>query len=200
MQTYRIIAGVIAVLVAMTGYSFYLRDIFRNNTKPHAFSWLLWGIMEIIAFAAQVVKHGGPGAWVTGASSIITLFIFTLALTKGTRDFTRFDWIALFASLGGILLWWLTKDPTLSVILIATADAIAFTPTFRKGFNKPFEETLVEYSLSMVKHLIGISALQSFSIATWFYPASLVLSNGSFVSMMLIRRKHLEKTKPRQPI
>ncbi len=191
MFEYKIFLGYIAVLIAFAGYSIYLRDIFRNKTKPHAFSWLIWSIMEAIAFAAQTVKHGGAGAWVTGASALISFFIFLLALAKGKKDFPWFDWLALLASFVAILLWWLTKEPVLSVILITLADAAAFIPTFRKGYNKPFEETIAEYQLSTLKHLLGIIALQAYSISTYLYPASLVVTNASFVTLLLNRRSKL---------
>lgn len=177
------------MLAAFAGYSIYLRDIFRGKTKPHAFSWLVWSIMEAIAFTAQVVKHGGAGAWVTGASAAISFFIFLLALAKGKKDFPWFDWIALAISLIAVFLWWLTKEPTMSVILVVIVDAAAFIPTFRKGYHKPFEETITEYELSTFKHLLGILALQAYSISTWLYPASLVMTNSLFVLLLIVRRK-----------
>ena len=71
------------------------------------------------------------------------------------------------------------------------ADACGFIPTFRKAFHKPHEETLMEYALSVVKFTIALFALESFNLTTWLYPASLVLTNGLFVAMLLGRRRSL---------
>jgi hypothetical protein len=72
---YKIVLGVVATIIGFVGYAPYLRNLFLKKTKPHAFSWLVWGILEATAFFAQISKGGGPGAWVTGASAIV-VFLF----------------------------------------------------------------------------------------------------------------------------
>ena len=88
---YKIVFGYIATILAFIGYVPYFRDIIRNQTKPHAFSWLVWGILTGIAFTAQVTENAGAGAWVTGFSSLVCLIIFLLALFKGNRTFILSD-------------------------------------------------------------------------------------------------------------
>src|SRR5580698_5703228 len=60
------ILGASAILIGCISYVPYFRTIFSGKTKPHAFSWLVWGILTAIAFGGQIVGKGGAGAWVTG--------------------------------------------------------------------------------------------------------------------------------------
>jgi hypothetical protein len=191
MIDYKESLGLIAILIGLVSYVPYFINIFRGKTKPHAFSWLIWAVLTGIAFAAQVTEKGGAGSWVTGVTALACFFIFVLALFKGFRHFPVFDWLTLAIACVSIIIWKLTNDPTISVILITVIDAIGFLPTFRKGFMRPFEETATTFTLSAIKFVPALFALESFTIATWLYPASLVLMNGLFVCMLLIRRKQL---------
>ena len=56
------IVGVIAVLLTFSGYIPYIRDITKGKTKPHVFSWFLWGFVTLIVFALQSYAHAGIGA------------------------------------------------------------------------------------------------------------------------------------------
>jgi hypothetical protein len=116
--------------------------------------------------------------------------VFILALKKGTRHFDRFDWFTLLAALLSIIVWKFTKDPTFSVIIVTIIDAIGFIPTYRKGYWKPNEENISLYSFSAIKYIFSLFALRSYSLATWLFPASLILTNGLFVIMLVIRRNY----------
>ena len=181
--------GYAATFIGIIGYVPYFTNIFANKTKPHAFSWFVWSLLTGVAFAAQFTENAGPGSWVTGLTAVACFTIFLLALVKGERRFPLFDWIALTVALFSIVLWWLTKNPMISIILITFIDAVGFLPTFRKGFHKPFEETATTFALSAAKFVPALFALETYTIATWLYPASLVLMNGLFVAILLIRRQ-----------
>ncbi|QQS19999.1 hypothetical protein IPL85_00865 [Candidatus Saccharibacteria bacterium] len=183
--------GILAVIVGFIGYIPYFRTIFSGKTKPHAFSWLVWGTLTGIAFVSQVAGNGGAGAWVTGFTALISFTIFGLALFKGVKDFPLTDWLCLAGSIIAIALWALTKNPLIAVVLITIIDFVAFLPTIRKSYSEPNSEPIFTYSLSGLKFLIGIIALTELSWLTVLYPASLVMANGGFVVMLLIRRNKL---------
>jgi len=190
---YKNFLGVCAIIIGFIGYAPYLRNLYLKKTKPHTFSWLAWGLLEAIAFFAQINKGGGAGAWVTGASAGVALFVAGVAFTRKETEINTLDWVVFVGAILGILLWKFTRDPLLAVILVTVSDALAFIPTFRKSFYKPEQETLIEYGLSAVKWIFAIFALQTLNLTTWLYPASLILTNGSFVIMSLIRRYQLKK-------
>ncbi len=194
MQSSDILLGLLATVVGGIGYFRYLRDIFRGKTKPHAFSWFVWGLLTSIAFAAQIVSHAGPGAWVTGLTAIVCLGISVLGLLKGNYQFDALDWWSLSGALLGIAVWKLTNEPLLAVIFVTITDTIGFVPTFRKGYRLPYEETLSHYILASLKFLISLPALSALTLVNWLYPVSLILGNGVFAIMLIVRRKQLSVT------
>jgi len=88
---YKEYLGFTATAIAFVSYLPYFRDIFANKTKPHAFSWLVWGALTAIGFAGQVAGHAGPGAWVTGFTALICFLIFIAALFKGKKNIVFVD-------------------------------------------------------------------------------------------------------------
>ncbi len=195
-----LILGITATAVAFVSYAPYLWQTFQGSIRPHIFSWFLWGILTLIGFAAQVYGEGGMSAatWTLGASGLISFFIAGLALYKGgKRDISKSDWYIFFAVLSAIPLWVITESPFWSVILITVIDAAAFVPTFRKGWQKPFDDALYVFILSALKYVIALFALSNYTVVTVLFPASLVVTNGIMIGILLIRRKMVAM--PRAP-
>lgn len=190
---YAEILGATATLIGFYGQAVYVRSILRGQTKPHLFTWIVWGILGGIGFFAQLHDNAGPGAWVLGITSFFCLLNVVLALKYGEPDITGGDKIALAASLTAILPWLLTSDPLGSVILISVINIVAFYPTFRKSWTKPDEENLTAYNLANLKFFLSLCALQAFTINTALYPSVIILANGAFVVMCLIRRRQLAR-------
>lgn len=183
--------GVVAVIVAIVSYVPYFRNIFAGKTKPHAFSWLIWGLLNGIAFAGQVHDKGGAGSWSVGLTAAALFAIFLLALKNGEKDIRPFDWFCLIGAAASLVLWAVTSDPLLSIILITVIDALGFLPTVRKSYLKPYQETLVTFALSTFKYLLVVLALERYTWVTTLFPVSLVIMNGLFVVMVLIRRRQV---------
>ncbi|HET9392197.1 MAG TPA: hypothetical protein VFO29_01555 [Candidatus Rubrimentiphilum sp.] len=182
------ILGAVAIVIALIAYATYLNGISSGSTKPHAFSWLLWALLTGTAFAAQVVKGGGAGAWATGASSVACAAIGILALRVSDRRFHALDWAFLCGSLLALLLWFVAKNVTLSVIALTATDVLGYGPTLRKGWLKPNEDMVLPFALNSTKYVVAIIALQSYSLETWLYPGSLIVMNGAVALMLWARR------------
>ena len=186
---YKEIIGVTAIAITFVGYIPYFRDIFRGKTKPHAFSWLVWGILNAIAFAGQISDNGGPGTWAVGLTAAALFAIFGLALFKGEKNIKPFDWFCLASAGIALVPWLLTSEPLLSVILITIIDLFGFLPTVRKAYKKPHQETLSTFILNTLKYFLIVLALRQYTFVTTLFPAAVALMNGLFVAMLLVRRR-----------
>ena len=187
-----ILAG-IGVVLSLIGYGAYIYSIYRGETRPHPFSWFIWGLLTAIGFFAQIADNAGPGAWITGVSALVTFFIAAIGyLKRADIVITRTDWITFLAAIAAIPLWLLTETPLYSVILITTIDSIAFYPTFHKSWYQPNQELVFEYILAALKYSLSIFALSNYSIITTLYPLSLVVMNILFIGMVYYRRKSLK--------
>lgn len=185
--------GLLAILIMVAGYIPYYYHIYKGKTKPHAFSWLVWSVMLSIAFAGQLVDKAGAGAWVTGATAILCMSVFVLAVFRGEKDITLSDKLSLAGAGLALLVWYLTEDPLGTVVIIIVIDMFAFFPTYRKSFMKPNEETATIYFLDTLKFAISLFALERYTLVTYLYPAFIVALDGSFVAFLLVRRRQLGK-------
>lgn len=183
------IIGVITVILTFVALTPYIIDIFRNKTKPHIFTWVVWALVTFLAFLAQWQKGAGPGSWTTGVTGILTIFVALISLKKGSKDITTIDKVIFITALIAIIPWLLTKDPTISVIILTTIDALAFVPTMRKTFRDPGSETLSSYYIHAVRHSLSIVALNTYNISTFLYPAVVALCNVIMISIIVLRRR-----------
>jgi hypothetical protein len=184
--------GAFAVLLGFIGYAFYIRGIIQGTVKPHFFSWFVWAVLTAIACVAQIVAGGGPGAWVTGVTALMSMVFALVGLGSSSRSLiAKSDWVYFIGALLAIVPWLSTGDPLWSVVMITVIDAVAFVPTFRKAYLHPCTENVLTYALSGLKFVFGIVALSSLTLTTALYPASLVVANCAFVAMLLWRRRQL---------
>jgi hypothetical protein len=184
--------------IGMTVYALgvYLFAVLRKKTKPHAFTWFVWALLTGIAFAVQFSKDAGPGLWVTGFTALGCFIIFLFSLRVTDKDIAKSDWVAFVIALVALGIWALTKQPLWSIILISGIDAIAFYPTFRKSWAKPEQENLTAFIVGGLKFLVSIVALESFSLTTYLYPATIAFMNLAFAVMLIMRRKALSTKVP----
>ena len=186
---YKAVLGVVAIIIGIAAYIPYLRDLFQGKTRPHVFSWFIWGLMTAIGFFAQLSEGAGAGAWIGAFTASVSFFIAIYALRRGEKNITLIDWASFFGAVLAIAFWVITKEPLTAIILIVLIDALGFVPTFRKSYSKPYEETLISYFLNGTKFIPALFALESFSLATALYPAYLIVANYSFVAMLVARRR-----------
>ncbi len=187
--THQEFLGGVAIILGFIGYAFYLRGILQGKVKPHAFTWFVWAILTTIAFIAQITQGGGPGSWVTGFTALCSFGFAIIGLGASSRIFiSKSDWIFFIGALLSIPIWYFSGNPLWSVIIITIIDAVAFAPTFRKAFFHPDTENSWTYTLSGIKFIVSLFALEHFTWTTALYPASLVIANIAFVGMVLWRR------------
>jgi hypothetical protein len=191
----KILLGLISSVIAVVAYIPYFLDIFRGKTKPHIFSWFIWGLLGGITYAAQVVKGAGAGSWANGLTALICFVIAILSITRGEKNITITDKLSFSGAIFALILWFLTKNPLSAVILACVIDTIAYIPTFRKAYYKPFEETLSSFVVTTIGIIISLLALEAYSTTTWLYLAVLISSNSIFITMLLIRRKLIKNRK-----
>ena len=169
--------GIIAVALGIIGAIPYIRHIFRGKTKPHLFSNIIWAVVTTLAFFGQTAGGAGPGAWTTGVMAIITTVFMVLSIKYGTKDITKTDVFFLVIGLLAIIPWWLTDDPTISVVIATIIDVCGFSPTIRKTINDPGSETLSSWVLNCIRHGLSLFALTQFTTVTYIYPLALFLMN-----------------------
>ena len=187
----KLIFGVLSIIPAVFAYYFYFRAIFSGKTKPHAFSWLVWGILAGNGFFAQISANAGIGAWATGLTSVVSLTIFCFALYRGDTQPTWFDRAMLGIALTSLVLLLAIDSKEIALCLTLIALVAGFAMTFRKAYKKPAEENATAFFLNTLKFIPAIFALSSFSFLTVAYPLVAGVGNVSIAAVVLARGKRL---------
>lgn len=182
----------IAVVLTFVGYIPYMRDTIQGKTRPHVYTWFVWGLVPFIIFALQVSDNAGAGSYVTLASGVVCMIIFGLGLRQGKKDITLIDTALFISSFIALGLWVFAKQPLLSTTLLVSVDVLAFIPTVRKSWNRPEEETVFSYVVTAVRHGLGIIALERYTIITAAFPVTWTIVNTFFVLFLVLRRMRLK--------
>jgi len=188
-MSYKEIFSAIAIAVTLIAFIPYIRSILQGKTKPHVFSWVIWGFTTFIVFLAQLADKGGIGAWPIGVSGFITIYVAFLAYSKQSdRTITKTDWIFFVLAIISLPLWYVTSDPLWTVVILTIVDILGFGPTFRKAYKYPFEEHLIFFVLMTARNLISIVALEHYSWTTILFPFTIAIVCIIFILMVLLRR------------
>lgn len=186
--------GLCSLALGSVGYIPYIKQMLRRQTKPHAYSWLTWAVLAVVAFGVQTQGKGGPGAWLQALTAVATFSIFLLSLRYGHKDIQLADKVSLFFAGVAFVLWLFTDQPLAAAILITIVEAVGgFFPTFRKSYRQPYEETAISYLTYATSVPFSIMALESYSLANVVYPAGVFLLNASAFIFLMVRRAQVSR-------
>jgi hypothetical protein len=189
---YKQLLGAIAIGLTIIAYYPYICSIIQGKTKPHVFSWVIWGTSTCIVFLAQLADKGGTGAWVIGFSGIISIYVAFLSyIQRSDSSITRIDRLFFIMAMITLPIWYLTSDPLWAVVILTTVDILGFAPTFRRSYIRPFEEQLMFYVVMALRNLVVVSALKNYSLTTVLFPATIALACLIFSLMVVYRRRVL---------
>jgi len=124
-------------------------------------------------------------------TGLITILIVIQAVRNGSKDITQTDKICFVAALVSIIPWYLTNDPTFSMVIITAIDVFAFLPTIRKTLKDPSSETGSMYALNVFRHGLSVTALANYNVATYLYPIALLIMN--FLMTFIILKSKIRK-------
>lgn len=185
--------GAIAVLLTFVGYIPYIVDTLKGKTKPHVYTWFIWGVITLAAYALQVSADAGPGSLVTLAAAVVCLFIAALGLSvaRSERNIDKIDTFCFVLALVAMSAWLGADQPVTAVILLSVADMIGFVPTIRKSWKHPYQETLFSYEMNTFRFALAIYALESYTLVALLYPLTWILANGLFSIFLIVRRRQV---------
>src|SRR4030067_1366019 len=171
---YKEILSAIAIALTFAAFVPFIRAVLSGTTKPHVFSWVIWGSTTFVVFLAQIEGKGGVGAWPIGVSGSITIFIAFLAYVKRADiTITKTDWLFFVSAMSSLPLWYLTSDPLWSVVVLTAVDVLGVGPTGREAYRFPHSESLLFFALFTARNLLVILALENYSVTTVLFPGAI---------------------------
>lgn len=185
--------GILATMLTIAAFLPYIRSIFRGQTRPHVFTWIIWGLVTGIAFLAVLQAGGGAGAWPIGVSFAVSLFIAGLAYVKRADvTITRTDWLLFVSALAAMPMWLAANDPLWAVVLITVIELLAFGPTLRKTWFSPHAESMNFLAILIVRNALIIAALDRQTLTTVLFPVASAAACGLLIAIMAWQRPRVE--------
>jgi hypothetical protein len=192
-MTYKAILSALAIGLTFLAFIPYINSIRKGTTKPHVFSWIIWGTTTFAVFLAQLDDNGGIGAWPIGVSGIITVLIACLAYAKRSDiSITHSDWLFFIMAICAMLLWYLLNNPLWAVVVLTIVDSIAFIPTIRKVYHAPYSEPVSFITLFFLRNILVILALENYSVTTVLFPAVIAFDCLLLMTLMMLRRQRIK--------
>lgn len=189
-QSFKLLFSALAIVLTFLAFVPYIRSILAGVTKPHVFSWVIWGTTTVVVFFAQLQAKGGIGAWPIGVSGAITTFIAFLAFVKRSDiSITKTDWLFFLSALASLPFWYFTSDPLWAVVVLTIVDLLGFGPTIRKAYDFPHEENIPFFLLFMARNTFALLALEHYSLATVLFPLSVSCACLFLLIMVSYRRR-----------
>jgi len=180
--------GVLAGLAGIADTIPYVRDTVRGSTRPHRGSWLIWGVLAIVACLAQLADAASWSALMTGTQALLTGAVFLLAIRCGEGGISASE-LSLMAIAGaGVIGWFLIRDPVVAVGCVIAADLIAVAMMTPKVHRDPHSETLSTYALASVGGALATGAVGMFDLSLLVYPAYYCLANAALAIFIYTRR------------
>jgi hypothetical protein len=181
--------GLLSLIFNLIGYVPYYRDIFRGKVKPQRITWSLWAVLTFIASVNQI-RNGGGWSTVFVLSTFLLVFgVFILSFTKGLGGGSTQDKLSLVVA-GLLFIWWIySKDSIYSTYIVIAIDSIGALLTAQKAYKEPETEAYLQWVTSGISAMLGILAIESYSIILLAYPLYVVIGNSVIVLAKYIGSK-----------
>jgi hypothetical protein len=197
----KVLIGCVTVALSVCGLGHFVLDALWGESRPHMYSWLIWTIVNSIAWYNQWTHHAGPGAWSTLVMTVLSGIIFLIALgqymsQKSDHRITAIDQWCLGGAVVSVMLLVLFKSGPISIIAATATDVFAFAPTLKKVWHHPRTEPASNYTLNTIRQTIVLCAIGSYNFVTLLFPVTLIFFNGLTVATIVLRRRQLHTPAP----
>ena len=187
MLPYIVIAG---SLVGLFGMLYYAKDTFFGSTKPNLVSWVMWCSADLIGTAASVAAGATWAAlptFVAGFGPLIVI-IASLANKKAYWKLGKLDYLCGSLSALALVLWVVTKAPSVAIVFAIATDALAAVPTVIKGWRHPETESSSAYVAGIISALSAFTAITVWTFPVYGFPAYLVAINAVIAFPLFLGR------------
>jgi hypothetical protein len=190
MTVYRLL-GLFSGILSVCAYVPYVVSTISKKTKPHPFSWLLWGILG----GVSLITYFGVGARDTLPLAIVSFvgpsILFLLSIKYWSGSFSRFDYMCLTFSLIAIAVYIIFHAAAIALTINLAGDFLAALPTIKKTYHDSSSENFSTWFLFALSAIVSLFAISKWSYGIVIFPLYLAVFE-SFMSVLVFsgrRRK-----------
>jgi len=175
-------------LTVLAGLS-YIRATLRGEARPNRVTWLLWAVAPLIGGVAQLASGVGLSTLVVLSSGVMPFLVFasSFANPKAYWALSRFDYVCGGFSVLALVLWALTRDPTVAILFSLIADVLAGAPTILKFVRHPETEDRRSYIFAAMGNVLGLFSITEYSFESVAFNAYLAFATTVFLPLLYRR-------------
>ncbi|MFA6079979.1 MAG: hypothetical protein WC753_00660 [Candidatus Gracilibacteria bacterium] len=191
MNTLTLISIFLALLTPIIG----VRSIYKGEYKPQRMTRFLIFILTGIMFFSLLLQSRGAGVYLAGVQFLGSCVYFILSFKYGMGGASRLDFSVLVGVIAIGVIWSITSNPFLVLILSLGVDFIAFIPTFSKTWYYPHTESVPFYGCDVVAAMVNLIAISHIfshdAVFSWY----VLFLNLLMVLIIVFRRRYFLKEK-----
>jgi hypothetical protein len=191
------ILGLLGGAVGIVDTVPYVRDMLRGLTRPHRGTWLIWGVLAVVAYVSQRADGGSWSLVMTGTQAILTGLVFLLAIRHGEGGLSAVDLSLMGVAGAGVIGWLVAGQPVVAVACVIVADLSAAAMMTPKAYRDPGSETLAMYALAGVAGALATAAVGELDVSLVLYPAYYCVVNSAMALLIHWRWRKTSWSPPR---
>jgi len=170
----------LAGAITFIGIALYAIDTIKGKTKPNRVTWILWTIVPLITFFAQLGKDVGISSIFTLSYALGPLLVVIASFSNKNAywKLDYFDYLCGSIAILAIALWLITGNGILAIVFSVAADFTAGLPTLRKAFIEPTSESFIAYLLGVLSAIITLLTVQAWNTETVLFPVYILLNSA----------------------
>jgi len=182
------ILGLLGGAVGVADTIPYVRDTVHGSTRPHRGTWLIWGVLAIVACASQRADGASWSLVMTATQAILTGLVFLLAIRHGEGGLSAIDLSMIAVACAGVVGWLVAREPVVAVTCVIVADLVAAAMMTPKAYRDPHSETLTMYALASIGGALAAGAVGALDVSLLLYPVYYSLVNAAMALLIFVRR------------
>ncbi len=183
----------VGTVLSFIGGLSYVRLTLLGKVQPNKLSWLLIGIVPMIAFFAALSEGVGKQALLSFIVGVNPLMIFLASFVnkKAYWKLGKFDYYCGFFAFIAIVVWYLSGSGVWAIIFSILADISAALPIFKKSYTHPFSESYVVFLFGIINSALVLLTITHWNFATFAFPLYIFIFNIALVTVIISRRNTL---------
>jgi len=183
---------VLSTVISLSAYFVGIRFIFKGSFRPQRITWFLMAVISALFVATLLAQGDRNAVWLASAIFVGNFLIFLLSIKNGIGGKSKSDMVVLLVVVISLLVWYITKNPLLALVMSIIADFIAFLPTMIKSWFLPWTEEWMFYVFGIVSSFLNLLSLSVFNFEKSIFLIYFLLSNIALVLIIVLRRKYIK--------
>ncbi len=194
-MSFTAVCSLLSGLLFAISASWYVIDVAKGKVVPNVATFMMLSIINISQLASVIAGHIWSVLPFSIVSVLATVSVSTLSLKRKKFYFELPDKIGLVGAVIGFVVWLITKNPTLNLLIISIVISITFAPVIIKSFKRPDLESALPWQLNFIASLFLLLTINSTASAVWLVPIRQIILSG-LLNIGLLRGQLKLKEKP----